>query len=513
MVGAALRTIQYAAQVSLWHDELAIARNIEQRSIGDLLSRPLDHRQVAPAGFLAAVKGTTEIVGVNEGGLRLIPWLAGMLSLPLFWRVAARFASGGPLVAAVAIFTMSPALIWYAASVKQYGIDLTVSLLLVWLALRFLEHPERRLSAAAAGLAGGAAILVSHPAVVTAFVLGCLLVAFNRGGRWRGSRLSLVLLGAGWGAGALVAAVSATRVLDPATHAFMEDFWRDGFPPPLSRPLDLIAWLPRQVLSVFGHFVLFFPSPPLVWLVVAPLLATAAIGVRSVVRSHPARTALLSAPVVAGVAAAVLGLLPFRHRVALHAIWPILVFAAAGLATVETWLRGWRPRLASAVTYFAAAPLTLIVLFAARPPYDSGQETRPVIEELARRWKTGDALYVYCGARHAIAFYGPRYGLDAWTANDCNADEPRTYLREVDAFRGRPRVWYFSMLFPGEDATIVRDYLRAIGREDEVMPGVSVAGRGGRIIDVYRFDLSDATKLGANTAAGFQWPARRRAER
>jgi Dolichyl-phosphate-mannose-protein mannosyltransferase len=497
LLGGALRTVQYAARVSLWHDELAIARNVEQRGIGDLITRPLDHRQVAPVGFLASVKAVTNIAGVSEAGLRFVPWLAGMLSLLLFWRVASRFASGSPLAAVVAIFAMSPALIWYGASVKQYGTDLTVSLLLVWIALRFLEHPERWVSAAASGVAGAAAILVSHPAIVTAFILGCLLLASSRGERWRRSRFSLSVLGAGWGAGALIAARSAISLLDPATSRFMHDFWRDGFPPPLSQPLDLIAWLPRQIFWVFAHFLLFFEMLPLVVLIVVPLLAVAVLGVRTLVRSSPTQTAILSAPTMAGVAAAVSGLLPFRHRVALHAIWPILVFAGAGLATVETWLRGWRPRFASAVTYFVAAPITLIVLFAARPPYDSGQETRPVIEELARRWKTGDALYVYCGARHAIAFYGPRYGLDTWTANDCNYDDPRASLREVDAFRGRSRVWYFSMLFPREDATMVRDYLRTIGREDEAISGRTVAGSGGRIIDVYRFDLSGAARPAA----------------
>jgi hypothetical protein len=67
--------------------------------------------------------------------------VAGLLSLPLLWRVAARFASGAPLLACVAIFATSPALIWYGASDKQYGTDLALSPFLVRLALRFLTDP------------------------------------------------------------------------------------------------------------------------------------------------------------------------------------------------------------------------------------------------------------------------------------------------------------------------------------------------------------------------------------
>lgn len=105
-----------------------------------------------------------------------------------------------------------------------------------------------------------------------------------------------------------------------------------------------------------------------------------------------------------------------------------------------------------------------------------------------------------------VSFYGPRHGLYEWTANDCHYGDPRAYLREVDAFRGRSRVWFFSMLFPVEDATIVRSYLRTIGREDEVIIGARVAGRGGRIIDVYRYDLSDPANLAVTTAVDFTWP-------
>ena len=507
VLGGVLRTIQYAGQVSLWHDELAIARNINDREIGDLVTRPLDHRQVAPAGFLVAVKTATEIIGVDELGLRVVPWLAGLLSLLLFRRVAARFGTGAPLLAGVAIFAVSPAMIWYGASVKQYGTDVTVSLFLVWLALRFQEHPDRLARATIAGIAGGAAILFSHPAVVTAFVLGSVLAACGRAERRSRAWLSLASLGAGWGVGALIAATSAMRLLDPGTDRFMEGFWREGFPPPLSDPLALVTWMPRELFSAFAHSLIFFTPLPLVLLLVVPVAVVAVLGFSTAMRLHPWRTALLSAPIAAGGAAAAAGLLPFRQRLALHAVWPILVFAVAGLQSLETWLRARRPRLAIAAPLLVAAPLTLIVLLAARPPYDSGQETRPIIAELARRWRAGDALYVYCSARHAIAFYGPRHGLDVWTAHDCNYDNPRAYLREVDVFRGRGRVWFFSMLFAREDATMVRAYLRAIGREEEIISGVSVAGEGARIIDVYRYDLSDRAKLDATTAAEFPWPA------
>ncbi|HYO47404.1 MAG TPA: hypothetical protein VEY33_12035, partial [Gemmatimonadota bacterium] len=54
--GVALRTIQYASLGSMWLDELAIAINVSERSLAELVLRSLDLNQVAPPGFLALEK-------------------------------------------------------------------------------------------------------------------------------------------------------------------------------------------------------------------------------------------------------------------------------------------------------------------------------------------------------------------------------------------------------------------------------------------------------------------------
>jgi hypothetical protein len=87
----------------MWFDELAVALNVQQRSLSLLLSQPLEFFQIAPAGFLGAVKMTSGLLGVNALGLRLVPWLSGLASLLLFWRVAVRVLRA-PLLAALLLF-------------------------------------------------------------------------------------------------------------------------------------------------------------------------------------------------------------------------------------------------------------------------------------------------------------------------------------------------------------------------------------------------------------------------
>ena len=56
LLGAALRLWQWGAEGSLWLDEIVLSRNILSRSVSELVQYPLAFDQVAPLGFLAAVK-------------------------------------------------------------------------------------------------------------------------------------------------------------------------------------------------------------------------------------------------------------------------------------------------------------------------------------------------------------------------------------------------------------------------------------------------------------------------
>ena len=55
-LGAGLRAWQYAADTSLWLDEVALARGIVDLDLASLLTRPLPYDQIAPRGFLLVEK-------------------------------------------------------------------------------------------------------------------------------------------------------------------------------------------------------------------------------------------------------------------------------------------------------------------------------------------------------------------------------------------------------------------------------------------------------------------------
>jgi hypothetical protein len=497
-VGVLLRIVQYLSATSLWYDELALARNIRDHSLVELLFRPLEHLQVAPAGFLAAAKISVHALGMNELGLRAVPWACSILALLLFWRVTSRIVRGPALVASLALFSFSPAMTWYSGILKQYSSDVAMTLLVVFLALGMGRGWAHR-RPVHAGLLGAIAILFSHAALLTAGVLGAGLVTarlFRKKG-WP-ERTAAITLSI-WGVSGGMATLAALRITAPETLGYMRAFWVHGF---LPRPWDpaFLMEAPRRLFQVFSHALIYVDAAylPLVILVAVPALL-AVVGGVWLARSNARVAAMILSPLVGGVAAASFQVLPLHGRVALYVGWPVLVLAGCGIEACRRWKAGWGLALATG----AMVSLALLVALGVRPPFRM-QESRPILEEVARRWQPGDVFYAYYGARHAIAFYGPRSGLSSWIQGECHRGDPRAYFRELDRLRGESRAWvFFTHALPGyREPETMLSYLDAIGVRLDVVPdpyGLPGQGASG----AYLFDLSDAVRLAASDWRSF----------
>lgn len=489
--GAALRVIQYAAQGSMWLDELAIAVNVAGRDFGSLVFQALDHNQVAPPGFLALEKLGGVLLGHREAGLRLFPWLASLAALPLFWRVAARFVSGVELAAGLLVVAASPALVWYATNAKQYSGDVAVTLLLLLLALRVDEDRSDTREAALAGAAGGLAILASQPAVLVAFGLCVVLLVRRLRSRPRRNLAPVVAIAAGWAVGAAAVTAAALFVVPAETRGVMTNAWDRSFFPLDGIETRTFQWVPLKLLDILGHLLVYVQPKSLAEEgFVATFAALAVIGAWALARHRPAPAALLAVPVAVAVLAGVIRLYPLYNRLGLYVAPTLLVAAMVGAADVRARLPARARSAAAALVIGLFALPAVAVLVLAPPPYRS-EESRPVLEALAGRWRPGDAIYVYGGATLAMQFYGP--AVD-WTAGSLDRTDSRTYFRELDRFRGRPRVWFFvTHGFPCEPEAI-RSYLEAIGTERERIED-PYGNPGQRAAAAYLYDLSHPARL------------------
>ena len=176
LVGALLRILRYAADRSLWLDEAYLANSILTYSFKQLLTKPLLYWQAAPPGFLLLQKAAVSAFGTSEYALRVVPLLAGVASIPLFYGIVRRCLGPTAQILAMTMFVTLDPLIYYSAEAKQYGLDVMIALAILLAALRFRERPGswgRLITLGAVGVLG---IFCSHPAVFTLAGCGIVLI-------------------------------------------------------------------------------------------------------------------------------------------------------------------------------------------------------------------------------------------------------------------------------------------------------------------------------------------------
>jgi hypothetical protein len=458
-VGLAARLWQYLGNPSLWIDELALVDDVLHMPLRALVSRPLPLDQIAPPGFLAALKLSADRLGTDERALRAFPFACALASVLLFAPLARRVLRPWTALLATAIFGLLPLLISWTASVKQYSTDVAVSIAVLLAALRVLDPGRRTRDLYAAAAAGILAPWFSHPAAFTVAGCGVALLGVSMRDRDRRALGPIGAIVLFWAVSAGGAVALARSLLTDSTREYMARFWEPALP----------DW---------------------------DTLAFVVVGVVLLVRRGPRRGAVLVAPVAVTLAAAALHAYPFSGRAVLFLV-PIFILAAAEAFAllVDAAATAGAPRTAVA----SVLVLGLLALLSTNLPVYEREEVRPVLRKLAARLRPGDSLYVFYGARRAFRFYGPRAGIPASraTMGECHRGDRRAYLRELDAFRGAPRVWVV-IAHPASrllEVPVVRGYLERIGASRE---RIEETGASAEL-----FDLSDPVRL-ASASAGSQ---------
>ena len=497
VIGVLLRAWQYAANTSFWLDEIAIARNVESRSLLRLIAEPLDFAQVAPAGFLALEKIAVSLFGASELAYRIFPFLASIAALFFFWRLAQRVLDGWAAVVALAMFAIGAPFIRYAAEAKQYGFDVLASIVLLLVAVRLLEREPTQRDCVLAGVAGVALVALSQAAVLVMAGIGAVLVIRAALTRTPATTRPALLTVPIWAAVSLAALLLADRSMTPATRQFMYAFWFEGFPPRPASVHGMAAWLLGRMEHVFAHPQMLRWQWPLLAVLLLPI-GVAALGRRSrwlaLVVLAPLGTALL---------AAAAGQFPFDRRLTLFVLPTMLLLVVAGADWLAGALAGARPAVRGALL---ALLLVLPVAASAKlpPPYvvDS---PRSIYRWLAEHRRPGEPIYIFRPAGAGAGYYGKRFGLrrDEFMLGGCSRDSVRAFVADVDRLRGARRVWVVisrpTAYLPASRS--VERYLATIGVRGE---GITTATTS--ILppaSVYAWDLSDPRRLAAANAATF----------
>jgi hypothetical protein len=242
LLGVAWRVLRYLLQFPIWGDEASVCLNLLDRDyLG--LTRPLRFIQVAPLLFLWSELTAYRLLGGSEWAMRLMPFLAGLGSLLLFWRLVQRTLTPLAGVIAVGILAVAYYPVRHACEAKPYALDLFMALALLVAATNYLHDPRRPRWLIVLTIFVPISLGTSYPAV---FVAGAVSVALLpsvwRCADWRlrgwyfayNGLIPLSFLGVYLFAGTGQYA---------STGGTQNTYWADWFPP--SQPLALLQWLAR----------------------------------------------------------------------------------------------------------------------------------------------------------------------------------------------------------------------------------------------------------------------------
>ena len=500
LIGVALRCRAYFAGTSLWLDEMLLSRNILELPLGALLTEPLQLDQVAPRGFLLVEKLSVLAFGPTELALRLFPFLCGIASLFLFWRLASRVLDRGAAIVALALCAIGVPFVKFGGEVKQYGVDAAAAILLTLVAIEVRERSASPGRLMAAGALGLLVVWFSQAAVVVMAGIGLALSVDWLLSRDANARRMLLITIPLWALASILGLLAGLRSMTPATREFMHDFWASGFLPwPMTSAVQL-RWYWDQFVSIFADpTVLRYRWP-------AIFALAALFGFVAIWRDSRSRGLIVSAPLVVALIVATLHQYPFRGRLAMYLVPSVLL----ALGAAAGWMRSLAGRLHPVAGWsVVAACLAVPVLTMVKhpPPYEV-EHWRTVLQYLVTHRQAGDSIYVFPLSRVGMQFYGPQFGLqmDDWTTVPCHREDTRAYLRDVDRFRGTARLWLVSSgARPYRTARpAIRGYLETIGRRTDAMALRSFSMTD---VTVERFDLSDPARLTAASAETFPVPA------
>ena len=497
LIGVALRIWQYAANPSIWVDEAAIARNVLDRQPSELFGH-LDYGQIAPPGFLLAVKLSATLLGCSEYALRIVPFVAGIASPALFYYVARSFLRPVATIAATLMFSMAVPLVFFSANLKQYSSDVAITLLVIGIALRLRPSPLTLRTACVFAFIPVPLLFFSQAAVFPLTIAGVVVFtdAFleRRPDRWH--RLAVVV---SWVAVVVAAVAYSSSAMTSVDNVFLHRLWENAIMPREGE----IQWLWTTVKNIFGPLRPSLVDGSLHYAKPGLFALLAGIGGVTLFASSPALGTLVVGPVVLTLVASLFHAYPFGVRVDLFLLPLLLLAVVAGADYLAQLLIR---RRAGEYTPLLLLPFAITTLLHQPPPHRP-EHLRPVMQYVSDHWKAGDALWVYYGAGQAFEYYSKLMPIRGDVrVGDCNRADPREYLRQVDVERGRARVWVLmthgSGPFRFDERKMLIAYLDKIGRRVDdfhAPPGDSSPNRA----EAFLFDLSDPGKLAQSSTERF----------
>jgi hypothetical protein len=450
LLGIVLRLRQYLLNRSFWADEASLAVNIVTRNFSEL-THLLDYHQAAPIGFLFIEKLLIILFGNHDYVLRLFPLFAGILAIYLIYKIA-RTSFGAFGLFAVSMFSISWWLVHYSSELKQYTSDMTVALLLVYLAGNCLRERIETKNFLTLGIVGAFVIWISHPSVFILAGIGLVLFLEKLTRKDYASWYWILGIGLAWLTSfGLEYLISLRHIV---ADAYLINYWKKTYVP-------IPPWSDKHWFIDTFYSFLFFAFHRADNVMAIATLGLTAIGAVSLLTRNWKTALLVILPFVMVTIASALQRYPLKNRFMLFLVPFVLLLMAEGFRGIYWLVAKWKPIFAA----LFSGILTLAVVWQIAPiTYEKAvsgerENIRPVLEYVAEHRMPNDIVYVFDKTDPVFQYYAPFYDLDSGDIMIGAFDTRKkvalqNFEDDVDSLLGNERVWFiFSEILDCVDCT------------------------------------------------------------
>ena len=431
VVGVFLRAWQYFYNRSIWLDE-AIFANTLVHPLSHLLSNSGGEQLHSPIGYFYIQQFIFKCFGYSEMALRFLPFIAGILSIFLVYKVARYFVSDRATLLVVTLFCFSRNLVYFATELKQYSLDVFLGLGLFYVVMPLFHKNLSWRRALLLGVLGAVALVCSHPSVFILASLGCVLLI----NRWRQKKWMdgwpLVSMMGLWAMSFGLVFYVALKNL--SNNDFFVNFWQ-GYFFPLSLSSEPLIWVINRSLALFEDPGSFMAS--------GLALCLYLLGIMLIFRRHKQHALLLTLPLFFAFVACVFQKYPFGVRLLLYYVPFMYILIAQSVDDIWIQTKANLPSLTFLIIGVLIYHSVLITVYGIKNPGEK-VDLKACLEYILDREEEGDHLYVFWGVEPPFKFYAAnQYDFSGFTKQWGRDYRMRwdKYLEEIESLPAGRRVW------------------------------------------------------------------------
>jgi hypothetical protein len=387
IIGALLRIRAYLEQRSLWLDESFVALNIQNQSLLDLISGPLEYVQVAPFGFLV-VESILIQLSSSEISLRFLPFIGGLGLLFLAGVISQKYLENlySKLFFA-SLFAFSPVLIYYSQELKQYSLDAFISLIAI-----FIWISKDKIKPLWIGLIGFFSLFFSQTALIVFGVLA-VFIFFTKSSTGFKLNKKIYILSL-WLLGASVQLLYTLQARNSDSSELLTSWWKNngGFPNWGEGLISPLVWSTDAIASFFwlGIGVPGRAGPESGNAIGLGLILSSPL-IFSALRYQKNKISFPATLVLVGFLLGVFQLYPFSSRLIIFLLPFLFFILAVGLENQNNIRKNLTKKILLASSFILITIQLLVSLLLFAKPNDNW-DMKWALGEVDSRWKSGDIL-------------------------------------------------------------------------------------------------------------------------